>query len=131
MRDKKVLFLTQAAVIAALYVVLCQIFAPISFKNVQVRIAECLTILPAFTPAAIPGLFIGCVIGNLLGGAIPLDVVCGSIATLIGAVGTWYIGKIVRRNPAAKATRFALPLPRCPRSSPTRSSFPWSCTTAI
>ncbi len=111
MRDKKVLFLTQAAVIAALYVVLCQIFAPISFKNVQVRIAECLTILPAFTPAAIPGLFIGCVIGNLLGGAIPLDVVCGSIATLIGAVGTWYIGKIVRRNPAAKATRFALPLP--------------------
>lgn len=111
MRDKKVLFLTQAAVIAALYVVLCQIFAPISFKNVQVRIAECLTILPAFTPAAIPGLFIGCVIGNLLGGAIPLDVVCGSIATLIGAVGTWYIGKLVRRNPAAKATRFALPLP--------------------
>ena len=111
MRDKKVLFLTQAAVIAALYVVLCQIFAPISFKNVQVRIAECLTILPAFTPAAIPGLFIGCVIGNLLGGAIPLDVVCGSIATLIGAVGTWYIGKIVRRNPAAKATRFELPLP--------------------
>ena len=111
MRDKKVLFLTQAAVIAALYVVLCQIFAPISFKNVQVRIAECLTILPAFTPAVIPGLFIGCVIGNLLGGAIPLDVVCGSIATLIGAVGTWYIGKIVRRNPAAKATRFALPLP--------------------
>lgn len=111
MRDKKVLFLTQAAVIAALYVVLCQIFAPISFKNVQVRIAECLTILPAFTPAAIPGLFIGCVIGNLLGGAIPLDVVCGSIATLIGALGTWWIGKIVLKNPAAKAIKFALPLP--------------------
>ena len=111
MRDKKVLFLTQAAVIAALYVVLCQIFAPISFKNVQVRIAECLTILPAFTPAAIPGLFIGCVIGNLLGGAIPLDVVCGSIATLIGALGTWWIGKLVLKNPAAKATKFALPLP--------------------
>ena len=111
MRDKKVLFLTQAAVIAALYVVLCQIFAPISFKNVQVRIAECLTILPAFTPAAIPGLFIGCVIGNLLGGAIPLDVVCGSIATLIGALGTWWIGKLVLKNPAAKATKFSLPLP--------------------
>lgn len=111
MRDKKILYLTQAAAIAALYVVLCQIFAPISFKNIQVRIAEGLTILPFFTPAAIPGLFVGCVIGNLLGGAIPLDVVCGSLATLIGALGTWWIGKLVRQNPASKALKFALPLP--------------------
>ena len=111
MRDKKILYLTQAAAIAALYVVLCQIFAPISFKNIQVRIAEGLTILPFFTPAAIPGLFVGCVIGNLLGGAIPLDVVCGSLATLIGALGTWWIGKLVRQNPASNALKFALPLP--------------------
>ena len=58
MRNKSVLFLTQAAVIAAIYVVLVQIFAPISFREVQVRIAEGLTILPYFTSAAIPGLFV-------------------------------------------------------------------------
>ena len=89
MRDKRVLFLTQAAVIAALYVVLCEVFAPISFRNIQVRIAEGLTILPFFTPAAIPGLFVGCLIGNMLGGAIPLDVVCGSLATLAGGSESW------------------------------------------
>ena len=111
MRDKKVLYLTQAAVIAALYVVLCEIFAPISFKNIQVRIAEGLTILPFFTPAAIPGLFVGCLIGNMLGGAIPLDVVCGSLATLIGALGTWWIGTLIRQKPAAGAMKFALPVP--------------------
>ena len=75
---------TQGAVIAALYVALTLIFAPISFGEMQVRISEALTILPLFTPAAIPGLFLGCVLGNLLGGAIPLDVICGSLATLIG-----------------------------------------------
>ena len=111
MRDKKVLYLTQAAVIAALYVVLCEIFAPISFKNIQVRIAEGLTILPFFTPAAIPGLFVGCLIGNMLGGAIPLDVVCGSLATLIGALGTWWIGTMIRQKPAAGAMKFALRIP--------------------
>ena len=89
MRDKKVLYLTQAAVIAALYVVLCEIFAPISFKNIQVRIAEGLTILPFFTPAAIPGLFVGCVLGNLLGGAVAPDIIFGSLATLAGAFFTW------------------------------------------
>ena len=111
MRDKKVLFLTQAAVIAALYVVLCQVFAPISFKNIQVRIAEGLTILPFFTPAAIPGLFVGCVIGNILGGAIPLDVVCGSLATLAGALGTWWIGRLIRSRHMGNAVKFTLPLP--------------------
>ena len=60
MKNKKVLFLTQAAMIAAVYVILTEIFAPISFSVGQVRIAEALTILPAFTPAAIVGLFIGC-----------------------------------------------------------------------
>ena len=76
MRDKKVLFIVQAAVIAAIYVVLTVMFAPLSFGEVQVRFAEALTILPFFTPAAVPGLFIGCIIGNFLGGAIPIDIVC-------------------------------------------------------
>lgn len=98
MRDKKVLYITQAAVIAALYVVLTVLFAPISFKEVQVRISEMLTVLPFFTPAAVPGLFVGCIIANMLGGAIPLDIVCGSLATLAGACGTWMIGKAARKR---------------------------------
>ena len=85
--------LTQGAAIAALYAVLTLVFAPISFGAMQVRISEMLTILPLFTPAAIPGLFIGCVLANLLGGAIALDVVFGSLATLIGAVGGWLLRK--------------------------------------
>lgn len=93
MRDKKVLFIVQAAAIAAIYVVLTVVFAPLSFGEVQVRFAEALTILPFFTPAAIPGLFVGCIIGNLVGGAIPLDIICGSIATLIGALGSYALRK--------------------------------------
>ena len=89
MRNQKVLFIVQAAAIAAIYVVLTVLFAPISFGKVQIRFSEALTILPVFTPAAIPGLFIGCIIGNLTGGAIPVDVLFGSIATLLGAIGTY------------------------------------------
>ena len=112
MRDKKVLYLTEGAAIAAIYVVLCQIFAPISFRDVQVRIAEGLTILPFFTSAAIPGLFVGCVLGNLLGGAIPIDIIFGSLATLIGALGTWAIGRWIRRkHPASHRMKFLLPVP--------------------
>ena len=89
MRDKKVTFLTQAAMIAALYVVLTFVFAPISFGEVQIRIAEMLTVLHIFTPAAVPGLFVGCLIGNITGGAMLPDVIFGSIATLVGAAGTY------------------------------------------
>ncbi|HIV38361.1 MAG TPA: QueT transporter family protein [Candidatus Blautia stercorigallinarum] len=91
MRDKKVTFLTQAAMIAAIYVVLTFVFAPISFGEVQIRISEMLTVLPVFTPAAIPGLFVGCLIGNITGGGLLPDVIFGSLATLIGAVGTYYL----------------------------------------
>lgn len=111
MRNKKVLYLTQAAVIAALYVVLCELFAPISFKDVQFRIAEALTILPFFTPAAIPGLFVGCLLGNTLAGAIPLDIICGSLATLIGALGTWGIGRLIHSGSFSQKMRFLLPVP--------------------
>ena len=93
MKDKKVLFLTQGAMIAALYVVLTTLFAPISFSEVQVRISEALTILPLFTPAAIPGLFIGCLLGNMLGGAALPDILFGSLATLIGAYFTYKLRK--------------------------------------
>ena len=89
MRKSRVQFLTEAALIAALYVVLTVLLAAFSFSEVQVRVAEMLTILPVFTPAAVPGLFLGCVIGNTLGGAILPDIIFGSLATLAGAVGTF------------------------------------------
>lgn len=80
-------FMTQAAMIAAIYVVLVFVFAPISFGPVQIRVAEALTILPLFTPAAVPGVFIGCLIGNLLSpGMIVIDIVFGSLATLLAAI---------------------------------------------
>ena len=102
MKKTSVTFITQGAMIAALYVVLCVAFAPISYGEVQLRVAEALTILPYFTPAAIPGLFIGCIISNLMGGGIMLDVIFGSLATLIGAVGTYML---------RKATPWVAPLP--------------------
>jgi len=89
MKNKNAAFLAQAAMIGALYVALVYVFAPISFGQIQFRIAEALTILPVFTPAAIPGLFVGCILGNILGGAVVLDTVFGSLATLIGAFFTW------------------------------------------
>ena len=91
MKNKKVKFIVDAAVIAALYVVLTYLAAAFNLSSgvIQVRFSEALTILPFFTPAAIPGLFVGCIIANLLGGAIPVDIIFGSIATLIGAFFTY------------------------------------------
>ena len=96
MQNRKLVFMAQAAMIAAAYVALTVVFAPFSFKEIQVRIAEALTILPVFTPAAIPGLFIGCIIGNTLGGAVIPDIICGSLATLVGSFFTW---KLRNANP--------------------------------
>lgn len=87
----KVLFIAQAAMVAAIYVVLTLVGASFSYGEVQVRISEALTILPVFTPAAIPGLFIGCLISNILGGCILPDIIFGSLATLIGAIFTWML----------------------------------------
>lgn len=95
MKNKKVLFLTQAAMIAALYVVLTFIANAFGLASgaIQLRLSEMLTILPFFTPAAIPGLYIGCLLSNLLTGACVLDIVVGSLATLIGAIGAYCIRK--------------------------------------
>ena len=85
MTNKKTLFITEAAIIAALYTALVLIFQFSSFGPVQFRIAEALTILPYFTPAAIPGVTIGCFLSALLSGADPIDMVFGSLATLFAA----------------------------------------------
>ena len=102
MNNKGTHFLVQGAAIAAVYVVLTLVFAPLSFGEVQIRFSEALTVLPFFTPAAIPGLFVGCIIANLLGGAIPVDIIFGSIATLIGAFFSYQLRNI---------NRFLAPLP--------------------
>lgn len=88
MQNKKLQLTVQGALIAALYVTLTLAFAPFSFSEIQVRISEALTILPVFSPAAVPGLFIGCLLANTLGGAALPDIIFGSIATLLGAIGT-------------------------------------------
>lgn len=95
MRDKKVLFTVQAAMIAAIYVVLTLFVSVFSLASgaIQVRVSEALTILPYFTSAAIPGLSIGCLLANLLTGAPIYDVVFGSLATLLGAIGTYLLRK--------------------------------------
>ena len=67
------------------YALLAIVLAPISYGMIQVRVAEALTILPYFTPAAIPGLFAGCMLANLYGGNGILDIVCGILATLLAA----------------------------------------------
>lgn len=91
-------FITQAALIAALYVVLTLVSAAFGLdsKAIQFRLSEVLTVLPALTPAAIPGLFIGCLLSNFICGAMLPDMIFGSLATLIGAVGTYFIGKRVK-----------------------------------
>ena len=95
MRNKKVLFAVQAAMIAALYVVLTYItnLLGLASGTIQVRFSEALCILPVFTPAAIPGLFIGCLISNLITGGIIWDIIFGSLATLLGAVFTYLLRK--------------------------------------
>ena len=78
--------LTRAAIIAALYLLLTFALQAISFGAVQFRIAEALMLLPVLTVDAVPGLFIGCLLGNLLGGGVWYDVLLGSLATLLAAM---------------------------------------------
>lgn len=93
--QRKTSFLTQSALIAALYVALTFISASMGLASgvIQVRISEALTILPAFSFSAVPGLFIGCIVANLLTAAPIWDIIFGSLATLLGAVGTYYLRK--------------------------------------
>lgn len=82
---KRFSYWTRAAMIAAIYALMTVIFAPISYGMIQVRISEMLMVLPFFTGAAVPGLFVGCLIANIYGGYGIIDIVFGSMATLISA----------------------------------------------
>ncbi|MEW6244860.1 MAG: QueT transporter family protein [Bacillota bacterium] len=77
--------MVRVGLLAAAYVALTMLFAPWSFGLVQVRVSEMLTVLPYVMPAATPGLFIGCLVANILGGLGVVDVVLGSSATLLAA----------------------------------------------
>lgn len=92
-KNKKisVKFIVISALIAALYVALTLIFAPISFKEIQFRVSEVLTLLPIVSLPAVPGLFVGCFIANLIAGALWQDVLFGSLATLLAAVLTRFL----------------------------------------
>ncbi len=89
-------FITRAAAIAAIYIGITAIFAPISFGHdvFQLRVSEALTVLPVFTPAAVPGLFLGCLLSNLIfGGLGPIDLIFGSLTTLCAAWCTYALRK--------------------------------------
>ena len=110
MKNKNVLYLTHAAMITALYVVLTLIANALGLASqaIQLRFSEALTVLPFFTPAAIPGLFAGCIISNILTGCMVPDIVFGSLATLIGAVGTYALRKAAM-GPAWRRILLTLP----------------------
>ena len=95
-QSSKIIYITQAARIAAIYTVLTMIAAGFDLASgaIQVRFSEALTIMPFFTPAAIPGLTIGCLLSNLLTGCALPDIIFGSLATFLGAVGSYAL----RRN---------------------------------
>ena len=81
----KTKYLIQAAVIAAVYAAVTILLAPLSYGPMQMRISEALTVLPYFTPSAIPGLFVGCLLANTISPVGLADVICGSSASLIAA----------------------------------------------
>ena len=78
--------LTRAALVAALYLLTTLLLRPISFGALQLRLAEALTLLPVFAAEAVPGLGLGCLLANLLGGGVWFDVVFGTLATLLSAI---------------------------------------------
>ncbi len=95
--------LVQGAIIAAIYALLTIFLAPISSGMVQCRVSEAMSILPYFTFSAVPGLFIGCLLANLLTGAVVYDVIFGSLATLVAAYITYWM-----RN---RVSKYLAPLP--------------------
>lgn len=94
-RTLSVHYLTTAAIIAALYVILTFLSATFGLASgvIQLRLSEALTVLPFFTPAAVPGVTIGCLLANLLTGAPVYDVIFGTLATLLGVLGASLLKK--------------------------------------
>ena len=98
--SKRTKLLTESALIAALYAVLTMISFAFGLDKgvVQLRLSECLAVLPVFTPAAVPGLAVGCALASFLGGAHLLDVLFGSLITLVAAEITYLLRGMMRRR---------------------------------
>ena len=113
-RPSKTRFICETAVVAAIYAVVTLLLAPFGFLQFQVRVSEAMCVLPFFTPAAVPGLFIGCLIANLFGsGTLGLmDIIVGSLATLLAAFVTWKLrgrSKWLLPLPTVLAIAFLVP----------------------
>ena len=93
MKNTRTRALTQGAIVAALYVALTYVASALGLASgvIQIRLSEALCVLPLFLPASVPGLYVGCLLANILTGCVALDILFGPIATLIGAVGTWLL----------------------------------------
>jgi len=99
--NNRVLFIARAALIAAVYTIVTVLIAPYAYGIFQFRVSEALTVLPAIMSSAIPGLFVGCLVSNIIGGYGPIDIIFGSIATLISAL----LSRKLRKYP------YLVPLP--------------------
>ncbi len=86
MRNKAIQKITRAAITAAAYTAITVLLYPISSGLVQIRVAEALMLLPMLYPETAAGLFVGCLLSNFLGGGMALDIIFGSLATLIAAL---------------------------------------------
>ncbi|UZQ86760.1 QueT transporter family protein [Thermoclostridium stercorarium] len=84
--NNKVLYIARAALIAAIYTVVTVLVAPYAYGIFQFRVSEAMTVLPAVMSSAIPGLFVGCLVSNIIGGYGPIDIIFGSLTTLIAAI---------------------------------------------
>ena len=109
-KKSNVMSLVTASMIAALYVVVSFAINAFGLASgaIQVRVSEALTILPYFTSYAIPGLTAGCLLFNLLSGAAILDIIFGTAATLIGALGSYFLGKMAKK---VSRMKYLVPLP--------------------
>ncbi|GHU69696.1 hypothetical protein AGMMS49992_00810 [Clostridia bacterium] len=85
--------LTTAGLVAAVYAAVTMLLAPISYGPIQLRVSEAMTLLPILLPESVPGLFIGCLIANLMSQYGLPDVIFGSLATLIAAILTYRLRK--------------------------------------
>ncbi len=93
---KSILFLTRAALIAALYAVIAYLSSPLQFWFFQFRLSEALCVLAVFMPEAVVGTALGCLIANYITGCIVWDIIFGTVATLLGSLGAYLLGRILK-----------------------------------
>lgn len=98
MRKTVTKLVARAGVIAALYFVLTMAVLPVASGAIQFRVSEALTLLPLVFPEAIPALFVGCILANLVSGCVVYDVIFGSVVTLLAACLTYAAGRIFKKT---------------------------------